>query len=454
MNHKKFSNNLKKAAVYVALYVFTIIIVISAFILKPTPTWDYPILRGVIIFFCTILLTKYFFYMLLSPWYDIYTARKKKKYELSTRRYKPMVSVLIPAWNESCGIIRTMETVLKSTYTNMELVVINDGSTDDSDKLINEFIKSYKILTSTKKLIPIVYQYQQNGGKGAALNKAVSLSHGDILLTIDADCAVMPDTIENFVRHFRDRKVMAAVGNVKVGNNKHLLGVIQQLEFLFSFYFKKADSLMNTIYIIGGAAGAFRREVFEKIGGFNTTNITEDIDLSVRIQKAGMKTVYADDAIVYTEGASEIKGLLKQRLRWKRGRFETFFQHSELFFSDKKEHNKILTWLILPFACLAEVQLSMELGFLAFLYIYSYLIHDFSSFIPGILIVSCMFFVQILFDDTQKAPGYLYFLAPIGWLLFYLATFVEVSALVNSVLGLVQKKKITWQKWERVGVDG
>lgn len=280
------------------------------------------------------------------------------------------------------------------------------------------------------------------------------MASGDILLSIDADCVVMPDTVKNFVRCFVDPEVKAAVGNVKIGNVKKLIGSLQYLEFLFSFYFKKADSFMNTIYIIGGAAGAFRKEVLDQLGGYNTKNITEDIDLSVRIQDLGMKIVYVDKAIVYTEGASELKGLMKQRLRWKRGRFETFMENKHLFFSTQKHHNKILTWIILPLAWFGEVQLSSELFFLVFLYIYSYLSNDFSSFISGIVVVGSMFFVQMFFDDTKTQKFSFYILMPIGWLLFYISTYVEFNALFKSVWGLVRKQELKWQKWQRQGVHG
>src|SRR5262249_22839207 len=146
------------------------------------------------------------------------------------------------------------------------------------------------------------------------------------------------------------------------------------------------DSLFNTIYIIGGAAGAFRREVFEYVGLYSHHNITEDIDLSVRIQEAGMKIVYAPDAVVYTEGASNFGGLLSQRLRWKRGRFQTFFEHHQLFFSKQEHHNKLLTWGVLPLALFGDLQLFFEVLFLVFLYIYSFLTHDFSSFVSGVIV--------------------------------------------------------------------
>jgi len=210
--------------------------------------------------------------------------------------------------------------------------------------------------------------------------------------------------------------------------------------------------LVNTIYIIGGAAGAFRKEVFETIGNYNATNITEDIDLSVRIQAAGMKIVYAADVLVYTEGAVCLDGLMKQRLRWKRGRFETFAEHKDLFFSTNSKHNKLLSWFILPLALFGELQLGLELFFLAFLYVFSFLTHDYSSFISGIIVVSSMFFIQVAFDGKVRHKLRFFLLAPIGWLLFYVSTFVEFNALIKALWGYYRKNEIKWQKWERNGV--
>lgn len=438
------------------LYGITAFLVLSTMWWAPYERNDFPFFRLFIIFFATILLTKYFLYMIVSPWYDVVLAYKRKRHEEKRLPpYAPKVSVIVPAWNEEVGLVKTVRTILESTYKNLEIVVINDGSTDKSDELMKSFLAEYE--KSRKEegcTTDIIYTYKENQGKGKALNDGIRLSTGEIIITIDADCVLLPDTVENFVKHFTEEKVMAAVGNVKIGNQHGILETLQYLEFLFSFYFKKADSLFNTIYIIGGAAGAFRREVFEQVGMYSSENITEDIDLSVRIQKAGMRIVYAADAVVYTEAASTIKGLAAQRLRWKRGRFQTFFQHRNLFFSESKRHNKLLSWLVLPLAVFGDIQLFFEAFFLLFLYVYSFITHDFSSFLSGIIVVSSMFFVQIL-DDAHAKKGdvlQLYLLAPIGWLLFYVTTAVEYRALIKSIWGLAKGQELAWQNWHRVGV--
>lgn len=454
------SPQVKKIFIFVVLYGLTGFLILSTLILSPHERNDFPLFRLFIITFATILLTKYFIYMMVSPWYSVATLVKRKLYkEKHPESYNPRVSVIIPAWNEEVGLVKTVKTILESTYRNMEIIVVNDGSTDSSDRLMNEFLEEYERELETSgnyaDAIDVIYKYKKNGGKGKALNDGIVLASGDIILSIDADCVLLPDTVGNFVTYFEDSEVMAAVGNVKVGNQRSVLETLQYLEFLFSFYFKKADSLMNTIYIIGGAAGAFRREVFEQLGLYSHENITEDIELSVRIQKAGMKIVYADDAIVYTEGAATFKGLAAQRLRWKRGRFQTFYEHRNFFFSEDQLHGKLLTWLVLPLALFGDLQLFFEVFFILFLYIYSFMTHDASSFISGIIVVSAMFFVQLWDDKRLKRKDMLqlYLLAPIGWLLFYITTVVEYRALVKSVWGMVTKEKLAWQKWNRVGIN-
>lgn len=189
-----------------------------------------------------------------------------------------------------------------------------------------------------------------------------------------------------------------------------------------------------------------------KLGGYSTSSITEDIDLSFRMQALGMKIVYAHHAIVYTEGADDVRGLIKQRTRWKCGRFETFFTHRALFFSTNKKHNKILSWIVLPLALFGEMQLFLESFFILFLFVYSYLTRDYSSFISGIIVVSSIFIVQIAAEERNQDRGSLFALAPIGWVLLYASTLVELAALCNTLIGYALGKEVTWQKWKRKGV--
>ena len=170
------------------------------------------------------------------------------------------------------------------------------------------------------------------------------------------------------------------------------------------------------------------------------------------MQKAGMKIIFASDAIVYTEGANDIKSLMKQRLRWKRGRIDTFVEHKNLFFSTEKKHNKILSWMVMPFAVLGDTQLVFEIPFIIFLYTVAFITHDATPFIASIGIVSFVFLVQMFSNDRRYNKISPYILMPIGWLMFYLITIVEVQALSKSIWGIYHHKELHWQRWERKGI--
>jgi biofilm PGA synthesis N-glycosyltransferase PgaC len=446
-----FSN---KRTIYVLGYSVIIFLLATFILMKPTDTINTNSLRFIVTIMAAPQIIKYFLYMIISPWHDVYLKSLDNKAPRRKKTFHPKASVIIPGRNEEVGILNTIKTLLKNTYKYFEIVIINDGSTDNSDALIRTFIQQYKASGAyAKRKIDIQYKYVENGGKGRALNTGIQMATGEIIITIDADCVVDKNAIKNIVNYFRNPQVMGAVANVKIGNTISFWGILQYLEFIFSFYLKKADSLLNTIYIIGGAGGAFRKKVFEQLGYYNHKNITEDIDLSVRLQEAGMKIIYAQNAIIYTEGANSAEGLIKQRLRWKRGKLETFRDHKNMFFSVRRKHNKLLTWVIFPLSLFGDFQLSIDIIFLGLLYITSYLNNDFSAFISGLLLVTFMFLVIFHLEEKKINKPAVYFLAPIGWLLFYVTTIIEINALIKSVWGFVTKKKLKWQYWERTGLQ-
>lgn len=440
----------RKITIYLLLYAVTFLIILSIFTLKPLDKEHYFVLQLIILLFISLLIVKYvktILLILIAPWNIVIKAIRETRY--SSVKYKPKVSVIIPAYNEEVGLLNTVKTVLNSKYTHTEIIVINDGSTDKSHEIMNSFAEKLN-KTPSKGGIVLKYYYKENGGKGSALNYGVKKASGDIVITIDADCVVTPDTISNFIKPFADPTVSAVVGNVKIGNTDTVVGVVQFLEFLSSFYAKNAESVLGTIYIIGGAAAAFRRNVFDIVGLYSNTNITEDIDISVRICDAGLKVVYADNAIVYTEGANSVGGLAKQRLRWKIGWFQTLYLHRHIIFSKEKRHNKILTWGMIPFVYFSSIQLAFEPWFIIFLYIYSYLIQDFSPFLTWIGAEAIMISVVIFIDrKNQKLSTFI--LAPITWLLFYLATYIEYRSLFFTIWNTLKKKEVKWQKWQRTG---
>ncbi len=418
-------------------------------------------LRNITIIFATLMLVKYYVFLVLSPFHPVKEemrklrlARRRKRMtdEERAKSYQPRVSVVIPAWNEEVGLLRTVKSIIANTYRNVEIVVINDGSTDASHRLMEQFVAKKSWQKKRPDLL-LRYVYKENGGKGTALNTGIEHSTGEIILTVDADSVLAPHAIERLVTYFEDDKIDAAVGNVKIARNRTLIGLLQQLEYQFGFYYKRAHSVMGAEYIFGGACAAFRKsKTFELIGLFDTSNRTEDIEMSLRTRYHGLHSVYAEDVISYTEGASTIRGLINQRLRWKKGRFDTFLKYRRMFFSLDKRHNRALSWFILPYAVLSELQLVFEPVGFTLLAAYSVISGDYLSFALGALFVFVIYFVAALFNH-EKIKLRLVLLFPFTWVLFYVLVWVEYLALLKSFIMLVRGDEISWQRWERKGVS-
>lgn len=401
-------------------------------------------LNTIILWLVFVTIAKNLLFLTLNPLYSIKESIRKARNP--DDGYNPLVSVIVPAWNEEVGIIKTIESIAANTYKNLEIVVVNDGSTDNSDIAIKKFKKQARLGKKLK------YLHQENGGKGVALNNGIKKAKGDIILTCDADSQLDKNAVANLVAYYADPQIQAVVGNVKVSNNTTLTGHMQQIEYLFSFYNKRAHAVMGAEYIFGGACASFRREVFKKIGYFDEENKTEDIDMSMRTRLAGMKCTYAEDVVCYTEGASRFVDLIKQRTRWKKGRFDTFYKYRSAFFSTNPKHNKLLTWFILPLSLITEMQLFLEpVAITLFLYL-SYLKNDLVTLGFGVLFMLMGYVVYGLFNG-EKVDLSLILYFPFTWLAFYLLNWVEYFALINSIKLIIQGKDIKWQSWSRVGIS-
>lgn len=419
--------------------------------------------RNLTIFLASIMLIKYFVFLVFAASYSVRTSMRryrviKKSIRSNKGRlpaYQPLVSVLIPAWNEEVGVLKTVGSVLANPYRNLEIIVINDGSTDNSRAKVDNFILKHKANRRDRRIV--TQYYIPNGGKGRALNYGIAKSRGEIILTMDADSALERDAIGKLVEHFRDERVAAAVGQVRVSNVRgRIIGLMQRLEYLFGFYFKRAHCAMGAEYIYGGACAAFRRKLtFDYFGHFDETNKTEDIEMSMRTKFHGLKSVYAEDVICYTEGASTYNGLINQRLRWKKGRFDTFLHYRRLFFSWNRRHNKPLTWFILPFALLAEIQLILEPIGATVLLIYSLLAGEFVSLALSMLFVGISYGVVAVFGKylSWKERLQLIILWPLTWPLFYLVVWIEFQALMRGIHMVLRGDELEWQNWKREGVQ-
>lgn len=229
------------------------------------------------------------------------------------RQATPPVSILVPAFNEGPGIAAAIRSLLELDYPAYEILVIDDGSTDDTHARA-------KALEGRYSGARVRVLHKRNGGKASALNLGISAASEDLILCMDGDSKLDPGTLRAAVSHFRDPTVGAVAGNVKVVNRLNLLTRLQALEYIEGLNMvRRAQAFFRSVNIIPGPIGVFRRNVLLEAGGYSEGTFAEDCDLTLKILERGWKIRYEPGAIAFTEAPEGLRDLIKQRYRWTRG---------------------------------------------------------------------------------------------------------------------------------------
>ncbi len=256
--------------------------------------------------------------------------RLRRPHAAASPGVNPRVAVLIPAYNEEKVIVRTIRSVLNSDYANLHVMVIDDGSNDNTFEVAREAYAG-EIAAGRVQVIT-----KPNGGKAAALNYALDRLTEEIYVGIDADTVIAPDAISKLIPHFEDLAVGAVAGNAKVGNRVNLWTRWQALEYITSQNFeRRALDLFNVVTVVPGAIGAWRTGSVKAVGGYPINTVAEDADLTMALLELGLKVVYEDRALAYTEAPIDAKGLMRQRFRWSFGTLQAIWKHRAAFVRNK-----------------------------------------------------------------------------------------------------------------------
>ncbi len=252
------------------------------------------------------------------------------------------VTILVPCFNEESTIVGTMESIFQLDYPKdkLQIIVINDGSTDKTAELLEPYNEYHNIQVIHK----------ENGGKHTALNLGLEYCTTSIVGCLDADSFVVPDAMRQIMHKFEDPTVMAVTPSTVIWKAKTLIQKMQRAEYHYGNLIRYAMSLIHAIHIAPGPFSFFRVEVFEKIGKYKHAHNTEDMEIAMRMQKNGLKIVHAARAVVYTSSPNTIKKLYKQRVRWVSGFLGNLIDYRKMLFN--KKHGD-LGLIVLPMALLS-----------------------------------------------------------------------------------------------------
>jgi cellulose synthase/poly-beta-1,6-N-acetylglucosamine synthase-like glycosyltransferase len=304
---------------------------------------------------------------------DQFTSRYGRIHDMIASDATPPVSVIIPAYNEAAGIVESVRSIILLKYAKKEIIVVNDGSSDDTlDRLVEEFrmepidapfrplIETQPIKNVYRSLlpVPVIVVDKENGGKGDAINAGINVSQYPYVMGTDADIVLDEECLLRAARHFvEDRaKTIAVGGNIRPINGcgvrrgkvtsvslpRRSIEMSQVIEYIRSFLgARPAWSALNSLLIVSGAFGVFKKSAVVEVGGYRRHHLGEDMELTMRLHRHFRKhhrpyrIVYAPDAVAWTEVPTGKDILRKQRIRWHRGLMQVMWQYKWMFLNPR-----------------------------------------------------------------------------------------------------------------------
>ncbi|MCG6956301.1 MAG: glycosyltransferase, partial [Gemmatimonadetes bacterium] len=274
-----------------------------------------------LLIFLAILFVRYFALL----WFAYLEHAERNVLGPKDQRDLPPISVIVPAYNEASVIEEALASLAAMDYPIYEVVVIDDGSTDDTLKRAAEWegthgSAEFRVFT------------KPNGGKASALNTGIAVSRYPFLFCMDADSRLERQTLRHAMRPMDDESVGAVAGNVKVENRRKIIGKLQALEYIEGLNMpRRAQGFIAAVNIVPGPVGLFRRQALDEVGGYDTDTFAEDADLTLKLVAGGWKVVYEDNAIAWTEAPERWLDLVQQRYRWTRGILQSLKKRKEIF---------------------------------------------------------------------------------------------------------------------------
>ena len=377
-----------------------------------------------------------------------------------SKRMKPikkgLVTVCIPAHNESLVIERCLDSIGKSTYPKIQILVADDASSDGTKQIVRDYQHRHPEVDVR------VFRMRQNVGKARALNVVLRRhGQGEFVMSIDADSLIAPSTIMNAVRYFSNPDIAGVAANVQILDEATVLGMLQKFEHMVGYRSKKTYSLMNCEFVIGGVASTYRMDVLRQVGFYDSDTVTEDIGLSTKIVCLGNrhhKMVYAADVVAMTEGVANFKTLVRQRYRWKYGSFQNLVKYRRLLFNLHPRYSYSLTVYRLPMAILSEIMLLLSPIAWTYALYMTFAQYNLQLVIGAYMTITAYMLIILWFDEHLRIKSRLRLsvYATVAYFIFYVMDLVQLIAMIRCLFHsstLFRQKEVgsTWISPKRIG---
>jgi poly-beta-1,6 N-acetyl-D-glucosamine synthase len=358
--------------------------------------------------------------------------------------FTPTVTIVVPAYNEAAGIEAAVTSLASNRYPYFEVIVIDDGSTDDTAERTAALIAQQR--WSHVRLIR-----QMNGGKPAALNTGIAAARGDIIVTVDGDTVFDPDALAALVQPFSDPAVGAASGNTKVANRGGLIGRWQHLEYVIGFNLdRRFQDLAGCMPTVPGAIGAFRRDALASVGGVSNDTLAEDTDLTMAMHRAGWSVAYEPRAVAWTEAPGRLSDLWKQRYRWSYGTLQAVWKHRHAVV--ERGASGRLGRIGLPYLVVFQVALTLVAPVVDVFTLYGLLFLDVrvmaAYWLTFTALQICIAGYALHLDGEPKRDLWV---LPLQQIVYRQLMYLVV---IQSLVTIAAGARTGWHKLRRVGVTG
>lgn len=440
----------------------------------------------------TLLIFVVYIWMAVKAWRKF----KPAPYIDPELKYRPKVSIIVPAYNEEVTIIDSIESMRKQDYDNFDIIVVNDGSSDNTLKKVIASYEMVRVPISVKHFstkynsiyiteIRSIYQTldrkitiidKVNGGKSSASNVGCLMSDAEWVLAVDADTLLVKNAISETLRKKRhDVDAVSAMIGVINGNQvvdgevvnpevpKGILARIQWLEYLRSFVlWRTANDEHNCTLVISGAFGLIKREKILDIGGYKKQFLGEDMELTMNIHNNNGKVQFISEIMAWTEVPETLDSLGKQRVRWYRGGLQSLIEYRNMAFN--KKDNKFLGLFMIPFLWFADVAgpwVELTGYFLTGYYLWNGMIIDWELYLALFVVITMFHWVSMALIlgfayrrlDKNVAAAKWYRIVPI--VIFETCTyhFIHYYWMIKSHIMEYTGRKHKWNKFSRKGFE-